>query len=424
MIDQEVLRRMLAGAERPGDHFADCFAERRVTVQCIVRGGTPEIAVQRQRGVAVRGHGPGGSWLRHEPALEDTIRGPELPRDLMDGAARVASEAAAVVEGAGAASRVFIVLAEQEVAIARSDGLSHGEIRRHAHLRVEAVARRGRRMRTARRLATAIGPAELREGSAHRRLAASAAEAALHRLEAVDAPAGETVVVLGPGMPAALLHEACGHLLESDVAGRPASAFHGRMATRVGSPLLTIVDDPSPAGVVGHYERDDEGEPGRQVALVERGVLRDLLLDRTTAHLLGRRSNGHGRRTGYQFAPLPRMTATILLAGGSGAEEIVRETARGLYVASMRGGDTDLGGRFHLYVEEGFLIEGGRLTAPVRGAIVSGHGPDVLERVDRVAGDLGLAMHASACSKLDGASLTVSLGQPTIRVTGLAVWGG
>jgi TldD protein len=424
VIDLEELRRALAAAAHPRDELADAFAERRVTLYCLVRDGAREVSVRSQEGIAVRGHSPAGSWLRHEPGLQEWGAAGGLSPELLEAAAGAASEAAEAAASGGTGSRVSVSLTEQEVGIARSDGLTHHETRRWAHLRVEAVARSGRRVRAVRRAITASDLTGLRAAGAHRRVGATAAEAALLRLEAVAAPTGEMPVVLGPGMPATLLHEACGHLLEGDVAGRPGSAFYDRAGTRVGSPLLTIVDEPSPHGEVGHYLVDDEGEQGRRVTLVEEGVLRDLLLDRVTATRLGLSPNGHGRRSGYQHAPLPRMAATFLLPGPSSAEEIVRETAHGLYVASMHGGDADLGGRFHLNVDEGFLIEGGRLTAPVRGAIVSGYGPRVLECVDRVAGDLGLAMHSSACSKLDATPLSVSLGQPTIRVAALEVWGG
>jgi TldD protein len=442
VIDLDLLDRAVAGAVRADDRFADCFAERRVMIAALVGDGGREMSVRRHEGAALRRHGPAGSWLRHRPSLsEAALRRLGSPADgdlilaetapeadvepaAVDAIAALASEAAEALARAGAGGRVHVRHFEQEVGIARSDGLRHREVRRHVHVRVEAVARQGRRMRVARRAATGLDLDALRAGSVHLRLAAAAADAALHRLEAVETPTGEMPVVLGPGMPATLLHEACGHLLEGDVAGRPGSAYHGRIGQRIGPSLLTLVDDPAPAGEIAHYGRDDEGEQGRAVVLIEEGVLRDCLLDRLTAPLVGRPPNGHGRRSDYQHAPLPRMSATFLLVGPSAPDEIVRETRHGLYVASMHGGDTDMGGRFHLNVDEGFLIEDGRLTAPVRGAMVSGYGPDVLERVDRVAGDLGLSMHSSACAKLDSATLTVSLGQPTIRVSGMEVWGG
>jgi TldD protein len=447
VIDLDHLERILAGAARPGDQFVDCFAERRLTVACLALDGGQETTVRELEGVALRGHGRSGSWLRHRPSLsEATLRRLASPADddallaelepaavveravveraVVDGVNTIASEAKEALARTGAGGRVHVRQFEQEVWIVRSDGQRHSEVRRHVHVRVEAVARRERRMRIARRAATGPDLDFVRADSTHLRLAAAAAEAALGRLAAVETPTGEMPVVLGPGMPATLLHEACGHLLEGDVAGRPGSAYHGRTGQRVGPPTLTLVDDPAPPGQVAHYDRDDEGEPGRAVVLIEDGVLRGCLLDRVTAPLLGSTTNGHARRSDYQHAPLPRMSATFLLPGPSSADEIVRETPRGLYVASMHGGDTDMGGRFHLNVDEGFLIEGGRLTAPVRGAMVSGYGPDVLERVDRVAGDLGMSMHSSACAKLDSTTLTVSLGQPTIRISALEVWGG
>ena len=259
----------------------------------------------------------------------------------------------------------------------------------------------------------------------HRRLGAEAVTGALTRLEAVLAPSGEIPVVLAAGQPGTWLHETVGHGLEADHAANPGSAYHGRLGRRVAAAQITVIDDPTPAGQPPLYSVDDEGEAARRTVLIEDGVLRDRLYDWRTAQSAGLSSNGHGRRLDYSWPALPRTSATYVLPGRLSAEEIISDTSRGLLVVSVSGGDTDMGsGRFNLRVDEGYLIERGRVTAPITGATLSGRALDALRGVDRLGSDLEFVNLCLVCNKLEQFPMLVSVGQPTLRIAGLDVWGG
>jgi TldD protein len=245
----------------------------------------------------------------------------------------------------------------------------------------------------------------------------------LVQLEAEEAPAGEMTVVLGPGWPGILLHEAVGHGLEADFNRKGVSAFSNRIGQQVASPLCTVVDDGSIRNRRGSLNVDDEGTPTAQNVLIENGVLRGYLQDKLSSRLLHGHPTGNGRRESYQHIPLPRMTNTFMLAGESDPEEIVKSVKSGLYCATFGGGQVDItSGNFVFSASESYLIEDGRLTRPVRGATLIGNGPEALKHVSMVGRDLKLDEGIGICGK-EGQNVPVGVGIPTIKIDRMTVGG-
>jgi TldD protein len=254
-------------------------------------------------------------------------------------------------------------------------------------------------------------------------LAREAARRAIVGLDAVEAPAGPQVVVLAPGWPGVLLHEAVGHGLEGDFNRRGTSAFAGRMGERVASELCTVVDDGTIASRRGSLNVDDEGTPTQRTVLIEKGRLVGYLQDRLNARLMGTNSTGNGRRESFMHFPMPRMTNTFLLAGEEDPEDVIRSVDRGLYAVSFGGGQVDItNGKFVFSASEAYLIEGGRIGRPVKGATLIGNGPDVMTRITRLGNDLRLDEGIGTCGK-DGQSVPVGVGLPTLRIDGITVGG-
>lgn len=261
------------------------------------------------------------------------------------------------------------------------------------------------------------------EDRAFEYFAKEAARQAILNLSAVDAPAGTMDVVLGPGWPGILLHEAVGHGLEGDFNRKGTSAFSGRLGQKVASDLCTVVDDGTIPGRRGSINVDDEGTPSSRTVLIEKGILRAYLQDRLNARLMKMPLTGNGRRESYGHHPMPRMTNTFMLAGDDDPAEIIRSVNRGLYAVAFGGGQVDItNGKFVFSASEAYLIENGRVTAPVKGATLIGNGPDVLTRVSRVGSDLKLDAGIGTCGK-DGQSVPVGVGLPTIRIDGMTVGG-
>jgi TldD protein len=255
------------------------------------------------------------------------------------------------------------------------------------------------------------------------RFAHTAADQALRNLRATDAPAGTMTVVLGPGWPGVLLHEAVGHGLEGDFNRKKISAFTELLGKQVASPLCTVVDDGTLANRRGSLNVDDEGTPTGRTVLIEKGILRGYLQDRLNARLMGMPLTGNGRRESFAHIPMPRMTNTFMLAGESTPDEIVRSVDHGLYAAYFGGGQVDItNGKFVFSASEAYLIDGGKITRPVKGATLIGNGPDVLKRISMVGNDLQLDEGIGTCGK-DGQSVPVGVGLPTIRIDGLTVGG-
>ncbi len=253
--------------------------------------------------------------------------------------------------------------------------------------------------------------------------AGEAARQAIVQLSAIPAPAGETTVVLGPGWPGILLHEAVGHGLEADFNRKGTSAFSNRIGQKVASELCTIVDDGTIASRRGSLNVDDEGQPTQNNVLIENGVLRGYLTDKLSGRVLNSKSTGSGRRESYQHIPMPRMTNTFMLAGESDPEEIIRSVKKGLYCANFGGGQVDItSGNFVFSASETYLIEDGKLTRPVRGATLIGNGPEALKFVSMVGNDLKLDEGIGICGK-EGQSVPVGVGIPTIKLDRMTVGG-
>ncbi len=253
--------------------------------------------------------------------------------------------------------------------------------------------------------------------------AREAVRQALVNLEAIDAPAGTMPVVLGPGWPGVLLHEAIGHGLEGDFNRKGSSAFAGRLGEQVASPLCTVVDDGAMPGRRGSLNIDDEGTPSQQTVLIEKGILKGYMQDKLNAGLMGVASTGNGRRESYAHLPMPRMTNTYMLAGDQDPAEIIASVDKGLYAVNFGGGQVDItSGKFVFSACEAYLIENGKVTQPVKGATLIGNGPEVLTRVSMVGNDLALDSGIGVCGK-EGQSVPVGVGQPTLKIDSMTVGG-
>jgi TldD protein len=230
-------------------------------------------------------------------------------------------------------------------------------------------------------------------------------------------------VVLGPGWPGILLHEAIGHGLEGDFNRKGTSAFSGRIGERVAAPGVTVIDDGTIADRRGSLSIDDEGNPTTRNVLIEDGILRGYLQDRMNARLMGVAPTGNGRRESYAAIPMPRMTNTFMLGGDKDPQEIIASVARGLYAVNFGGGEVDItSGKFVFSTSEAYWIENGKIQYPVKGATLVGNGPDALTRVSMIGNDMCLDPGIGMCGK-DGQSVPVGVGQPTIRIEGLTVGG-
>jgi TldD protein len=317
-----------------------------------------------------------------------------------------------------------LVSLEQTVLIATSANWQLADVRPLTRLNVTVVVEDGGR----REVGSFGGGGRVAfdyfvDGQRWARFAREAVRQSLVKLGAVATPAGTMTVVLGPGWPGILLHEAIGHGLEGDFNRKGVSAFTGRVGERVASELVTVVDDGTLPNRRGSLNVDDEGTPTSRTVLIENGVLRGYMQDRLNARLLGAGLTGNGRRESFQHPPMPRMTNTFMLAGEEPPEDIVRSVSRGLYAVAFGGGQVDItSGKFVFSASEAYLIEDGRVTAPVKGATLIGSGPDALTRVTRVGHDLALDEGVGTCGK-DGQSVPVGVGLPTIRIDGITVGG-
>ena len=246
---------------------------------------------------------------------------------------------------------------------------------------------------------------------------------ALVNLEAVDAPAGVMPVVLGPGWPGVLLHEAVGHGLEGDFNRKGTSTYAGRLGQRVASPGVTIVDDGTLPGRRGSLNIDDEGTQTNCTTLIEDGVLVGYMQDTLNARLMGMTPTGNGRRESFAHLPMPRMTNTYMLAGQHDPEEMIRSVKKGLYAVNFGGGQVDItSGKYVFSATEAYLIEDGKVTAPVKGATLIGNGPETMQKVKMIGHDLALDAGVGICGK-DGQSVPVGVGQPSLLIEGITVGG-
>ena len=254
-------------------------------------------------------------------------------------------------------------------------------------------------------------------------LAREAVRQAATNLESVATPAGSMPVVLGPGWPGVLLHEAVGHGLEGDFNRKGTSAFSNKVGQQVASPLCTVVDDGTLPDRRGSLSVDDEGVPAQCTTLIENGVLKSYMQDKMNARLMGTQSTSNGRRESFAHLPMPRMTNTYMLAGESDPEEIISSVDKGLYAVNFGGGQVDItSGRFVFSLSEAYLIEKGKITAPVKGATLIGSGPEVMGRISMVGNNLELDQGVGVCGK-EGQSIPVGVGQPSLKIDEITVGG-
>jgi TldD protein len=312
----------------------------------------------------------------------------------------------------------------QAVQILRADGYRAADIRPLVRLNVSIVVGDGERMETGSHGAGGRVSYHAYVDEAHwQAQVKEALRQALVNLDSAPAPAGEMPVVLGPGWPGVLLHEAIGHGLEGDFNRKKTSAFAGLMGQRIAAPGVTVVDDGTIADRRGSITIDDEGTPSHRTVLIEDGILTGYIHDRLNARLMGVKPTGNGRRQSFGHAPMPRMTNTYMLAGGHAPDEIIRSVKKGLYAVNFGGGQVDItSGKFVFTASEAYLIEDGKVGRPVKGATLIGNGPDVLTRVRMVGNDMRLDDGVGTCGK-DGQSVPVGVGQPTLLVDNLTVGG-
>ncbi len=309
------------------------------------------------------------------------------------------------------------------VLIARGDGSIAADVRPLVRLSVQVIAEQNGRRETG--SAGGGGRGDYSHFSAARldEYARQAVSQALTNLAARPAPAGAMTVVLGPGWPGVLLHEAVGHGLEGDFNRKGSSAFAGRMGQRVAAPGVTVVDDGTLPGRRGSLTVDDEGNPTRRTVLIEDGVLRGYMQDSLNARLMKMPLTGNARRESFAHVTLPRMTNTYMLAGSHDPKEIIASVKKGLYATNFGGGQVDItNGKFVFSAAEAYLIEDGKVTHPVKGATLIGNGPDALTRVRMIGNDLALDSGIGTCGK-EGQSVPVGVGQPTLKIEGLTVGG-
>jgi TldD protein len=312
----------------------------------------------------------------------------------------------------------------QRVEIVRPDGVRRSDVRPLVRLNVAVVVGDDKRMESGSFGAGGrFGYADLLEPAKWRSMVDEAVREALIKLEAVPAPAGEMMVVLGPGWPGILLHEAIGHGLEGDFNRKKTSAFAGLLGKRVAAPGVTVVDDGTIDDRRGSLTIDDEGTPSACNVLIEDGILVGYMQDRQNARLMGQQPTGNGRRQSFAHQPMPRMTNTYMRAGERDPTEILSGVRSGLYAKTFGGGQVDItSGKFVFTASEAYLIENGRLAAPVKGATLIGNGPDCLTRVRAVGNDFALDHGIGTCGK-DGQWVPVGVGQPTLLIEGLTVGG-
>jgi TldD protein len=414
-IDHGVGVRALAG-EKTGFAYSDevvlpALLEAAQAARAIARSGSTG-ALQ-----AWRAQGGHGLYLPIDPVetLGDRDK-VQLLEEIDREARSLDSRITQVMASLAASHDTILVLA--------SDGTLAADVRPLVRLNVSVIIEHdGRREQGYAGGGGRFAYTEFLTGGRWRDLVREAVRTAQVNLEAVPAPAGTMTVVLGSGWPGVLLHEAVGHGLEGDFNRKGTSAFSGRIGQQVAAPGVTIVDDGTLAARRGSLNVDDEGTPTQCTTLIENGVLKGYLQDKLNARLMGVAPTGNGRRESFAHLTLPRMTNTYMLPGPHAPEEIIASVAKGLYCRNFGGGQVDItSGKFVFSASEAYLIENGRLGAPVKGATLIGNGPEVMTRVSMVGRDLKLDDGVGTCGK-EGQDVPVGVGQPTLRVDGLTVGG-
>ena len=458
MLEPDLVKQVLAAARRTGADFAELYVEERRSTSArlddgrvedlnhgldrgfgirVVVGGTSSyvhsnrfdsvalLQAAETASAAVRDGEPGGAAdLRPQdpsvvhPAAEpatavDATRKVEWLREAEDAARSYSPEVKQVVVGYGDSV--------QRILIANSDGLWAEEERHRLRLIASVVAGRDGAMQTGFEGPAGLGGVEVLRRFPPAETGRTAARMAVTMLDGRPAPSGEMPVVVGPSGGGVLFHEACGHGLESDTVGKEASVYRGRIGEDLASKLVTGVDDSTVPGGWGSFSFDDEGTPAERTVLFEAGRLVGYLHDRFWGGKAGAQPTANGRRQSYSHLPIPRMTNTSILPGAEDPDAIVSGTARGLYAKVLGGGQVNPAtGDFVFGVAEGYMIEGGRITQPVRGANLIGNGVTILGAVDAVASDFD--SRPGTCGK-DGQSVPVTTGSPTLRISRMTVGG-
>jgi TldD protein len=317
-----------------------------------------------------------------------------------------------------------VTAVHEVILVANSDGEMAADVRPLVRFNVSVIVEQnGRREQGYSGCGGRFSLSELVAGDRPLQLGREAVRQALVNLEAIAAPAGPMTVVLGPGWPGILLHEAIGHGLEGDFNRKGTSAFANRIGERVATEACTVVDDGTLPRRRGSLNIDDEGTPTECTTLIENGILKGYMQDKLNARLMGTRSTGNGRRESFAHMTLPRMTNTYMRPGPHAPGDIIESVERGVYAVNFGGGQVDItSGKFVFSASEAYLIENGRIGAPLKGATLIGNGPDVLTRVSMVGNDLKLDEGVGTCGK-EGQSVPVGVGQPTLRIDGLTVGG-
>ncbi|MBK5223872.1 MAG: TldD/PmbA family protein [Acidimicrobiia bacterium] len=460
MIDEDVIQRTLGVALRTGGDFAEVFAEdRRSTGAVLDDGRVEDLSSGRDRGVGIR------------VVVGDTT-GFAHTSDLSEAGLREAAEAAAAAakggsggtrtvdlsrQGGGSSTHIRTMPADvakgtkvellgradeaaratgraisqvavrygdnrRRILVANSDGLLVEDDQVRTLFSISCVANGDTGMQTGRESIGRTVGFELFDIYDIEELAERAARRALTKLAAVPAPSGAMPVVIGKGGGGVLFHEACGHGLEADLVAKKASVFAGRRGEQVATPLVTLVDDGTMPDEWGYFAIDDEGRPAQRNVLIEDGVLTDYMWDHLRARNVGRASSGNGRRQTYQHLPMVRMSNTYIGNGADDPDDIIAATDHGVFVAQLGGGQVNTAtGDFVFGMTEAYLIEGGRITAPIRDGNLIGNGPEVLTRIDMLGNDFEMGSPGT-CGK-DGQGVPVGDGTPTLRVTSLTVGG-
>ena len=459
MIETDIVRRVIDRSLRGGADFAELFVEHRRTSSASLDDGRVEqLDSGLDRGAGVRvvtGETTGfahtadlseaGLFKAAEAASAAARRGGGGVREvaLADRAGPPAVVGRVDPEDVPKARKVELLMAADSAArssggqikqvsaaygdshrrflVANSEGLVAEDDQVRTRFAVSCVASGDTGMQTGYEVKAATVGFELFDRVSVEAVALEAARRALVKLSARPAPSGVVPVVLKGGSGGILFHEACGHGLEADHIIKDSSVYRGRVGEKVASELVTLVDDGTVADEWGTFFVDDEGHSASRNVLIEDGILTDYMWDWLRARKEGRKSSGNGRRQSYQHLPMVRMTNTYLLGGSDDPAEIVRQTPNGVYVAQLGGGQVNTAtGDFVFGMTEAYLIENGEITEPIRDANLIGNGPDVLSRIDALAGDF--AMCPGTCGK-DGQSVPVGCGQPTLRVTGVTIGG-
>lgn len=309
----------------------------------------------------------------------------------------------------------------QKVIIGTSDGVIVEDERVYTTFVIHVIASEEGKIQTGYESSGGLIGFELFKNNLVEELSLKASKRAVMMLSARRAPGGRMPVVISSEAGGTMIHEAVGHGLEADLVGEGLSVYSDKIGSEIASPIITVVDDPTLMNKRGSYRFDDEGTPSQRTVLIERGILKNYMYDRLTALKAGVTSTGNGRRESYQHRPIPRMSNTYILPGGSSPDEIIRATHRGLFVKKMGGGQVNtVTGEFVFEVQEGYLIENGLIAEPVREATLIGDGPDILRSIDMVGSDLGFSI--GTCGK-DSQGVPVSDGMPTIRIPDIVVGG-